>query len=169
MKLSVHLVCLSLILFSNLKSNFGSIIVQCSLHYSWEFESMASRRYFYATFCCLILLGSWCASEEELDNVLDGKSSRSANFIEIHHHFLRSPEILLVKTVRDSLQCAQHCLVIKKCRSFNFGLEADNNGKHLCQLLPWNKFQHSGRYEPSSAFHHYRIAVRHACKNLLSM
>ena len=125
---------------------------------------MAPRSNFCATLCCLIFLGNCFPSDEEIDNptnVLDGESSRSASFIEIHHRFLRSPEILLVETVRDSLHCAHHCLVTKTCRSFNFGLEADNNGRHLCQLLPWDKFQYSGRYEPSSAFHHYRIAVRY--------
>jgi len=59
---------------------------------------------------------------------------------------------------RDTI-CAFACLETPPCFSFNLAAFPDINGKLLCELLPWDKYNNSDKLVPSILSHHYTIAV----------
>lgn len=85
----------------------------------------------------------------------------AASFIETRHYYLRVQQILHTDYVYDAIQCGLHCLTTLGCLSFNLRLKAKVEGRHLCELLASDKFNHSLRFEPSEEFHHYSILVRY--------
>ena len=115
----------------------------------------------FASFCCLMFVTD-CFSYEKFSfgSILDGKSAGYASFIENHHYYLRTQQILRSDFVYDSMQCALNCLVVVGCRSFNFRLQEEFDGKHLCELLASDKFKQSNRFAPSSKYYYYSITVR---------
>ncbi|KAJ7374868.1 hypothetical protein OS493_005221 [Desmophyllum pertusum] len=82
----------------------------------------------------------------------------SASFIENRHYYLRIQQKLQTDFVYDAIQCALNCLIKVGCLSFNFGLQADLEGKHLCELLASDKFSHFKYLESNAEFHHYSIS-----------
>lgn len=113
---------------------------------------------FWGPFCCLMLLT--CSSRTEGRNAFKGVLERnSASFIETLHHYLRTEQILQTDFVYDAFQCGLNCLLDVKCISFNFKLQALFGGKHMCELLASDKFDHSIYLEPRAEFHHYSILV----------
>jgi len=124
---------------------------------------MKRARILLGSFCCLMLVFNSLSDKEgenELGKFLDGHSPRSATFIENRHHYLDMQLILHTEFVSNSIQCAMNCLVTVRCRSFNFRLQADIDGKHICELLASDKFNSSERYVLNKEFHHYSIVVR---------
>ena len=124
---------------------------------------MKFLRVLFGLFCCSVLEIRSLSSKGEandLASILDGHSAGHASFFENRHHHLRVQPVLHRDNLYDSMQCALNCLVTVGCRSFNFKLQAEFDGKHLCELLASDKFNDSKRYVPSTEFHHYSIAVR---------
>lgn len=122
---------------------------------------------FWGSFFSFMLLNDRLSTIEGLNSltsILDRHLSGYASFIENRHHYLRIQNILHRDPVYDFFQCALNCLVTVRCRSFNLKLQAELDGKHLCELLASDKFNHSDSegYEVSTEFHHYSIAVRFA-------
>ena len=100
-------------------------------------------------FCCSVLeitSLSYKGETNDLESILDGNSAGRASFIENRHHHLRVQRVLHRDTVHDSMQCALNCLTTVGCRSFNFKLQAEFDGKHLCELLAPDKYNHSKQY-----------------------
>lgn len=81
-----------------------------------------------------------------------------ASFIENPHRYLRVHHIYS-RLVHDPMQCALDCLVTLSCRSFNFRLKENFDGKHHCELLALDKFDNSVNFETSDEYHHYNIMV----------
>lgn len=114
-------------------------------------------------FCCLMLVIHSLSRKEDqnsLRGILDGHSVGHASFIESRHYYLRLTNNLRRHAVYDSMECALNCLIILGCRSFNFRLQAEMNGKHFYELLATDKFKNSKRFEPNTEYHHYSILVR---------
>ena len=61
--------------------------------------------------------------------------------------------------VDDNIECGFSCLEIPSCFSYNVAAFADINGKLLCELLPSDKFNNSGRFTSSPFHHHFSITV----------
>lgn len=140
---------------------------QCKLLIWGSFSIVKTKmkflRLLLGLFCCSVLEIRSLSSKGEtndLGSILDGHSAGHTSFIENRHHSLRIQRVLHRDTLYDSMQCALNCLVTVGCRSFNFKLQAEFDGKHLCELLASDKFNHSKQYIPSTEFHHYSIAVR---------
>lgn len=115
--------------------------------------------------CCCLLLAIDCLSSNEDDNgvrwsILDGHSAGYTSFIENRHHYLRMQQILHSDFVYDSMKCALNCLVTVGCRSFNFRLQQDLDGKHFCEMLASDMFNQSRGFELSAEYHHDSILVR---------
>ena len=91
--------------------------------------------------------------------ILDGKPLGRASFIENPHRYLRVHHIYS-RLVHDPVQCALDCLVMLSCRSFNFRLKENFDGKHDCELLAFGKFDNSINFETSAEYHHYNIMVK---------
>lgn len=91
--------------------------------------------------------------------ILDGKPMGRASFIENPHRYLRVHHIYS-RLVHDPMQCALDCLVTLSCRSFNFRLKENFDGKHHCELLALDKFENSVNFETSDEYHHYNIMVK---------
>ena len=91
--------------------------------------------------------------------ILDGKPMGRASFIENPHRYLRVHHIYS-RLVQDPMQCALDCLVMLSCRSFNFRLKENFDGKHHCELLALDKFDNSVNFETSAEYHHYNIMVK---------
>ncbi|XP_074606880.1 uncharacterized protein LOC141859887 [Acropora palmata] len=80
--------------------------------------------------------------------------SRHINFIEDKFSYLNIA-VVSRRFVERSLQCALMCLESQPCFSFNLAAFPDNNDKLLCEHLPSNKYNNSGKFIPSNAFHHF--------------
>ena len=91
--------------------------------------------------------------------ILDGKPIGRASFIENPHRYLRV-HLIYSGVVHDPMQCALDCLVMLSCRSFNFRLRGNFDGKHHCELLAFDKFNNSVNFETSAEYHHYNIMVK---------
>ena len=66
----------------------------------------------------------------------------------VFHRYLRVHHIYS-RLVHDPMQCALDCLVTLSCRSFNFRLKENFDGKHHCELLALDKFDNSVNFETS--------------------
>lgn len=109
---------------------------------------MKFSKLLFGTYCCLILLLGRLSGEEDPDELESSKDevekdldeiksrfAQYASFLENRHHYLRIQHILHSDFVFDSMQCALNCLITAVCRSFNFRLQAEFDGVHLCELL----------------------------------
>ena len=74
---------------------------------------------------------------------------------------LNISQVLASYYVTDYMDCAFKCLEKMSCFSFNFAtLPADSNpGRHLCELLASDKYNHANSFVPSRDFHHFAIPV----------
>ena len=61
--------------------------------------------------------------------------------------------------VEDGNECGFACLEIPSCFSYNLAAVPDINEKKLCELLPSDKYNNTGKFTASPAFHHYSIPV----------
>ena len=61
--------------------------------------------------------------------------------------------------IQDEIDCGYACLEIPSCFSYNVATFPDFNGKRLCELLPSDKFNNSGKLKASREFHHFYIPV----------
>ena len=61
--------------------------------------------------------------------------------------------------IQDEIDCSYACLEIPSCFSYNIAAFPDVNGKLLCELLPSDKFNNSGKFNASREFHHFYIPV----------
>ena len=61
--------------------------------------------------------------------------------------------------IQDEIDCGYACLEIPSCFSYNVAAFPDFNGKLLCELLPSDKFNNSGKFNASREFHHFYIPV----------
>lgn len=114
-------------------------------------------------FCFLTLIIvslSQGEKQDDLKSLLDGHSAGSANLVEHQHRYLRMQHIMCSDFVYDSMQCALNCLVAVRCRSFNFKMQVELDGRHLCEILASDKYNHSTHLEASSNYYHYSILVR---------
>ena len=121
---------------------------------------MKFSRLLFVSFCCLLFVTD-CFSRKKFSfgSILDGNSAGYASFIENRHYYLRTQQILWSDFVYDSVRCALNCLVMVGCRSFNFRIREEFDGKHLCELLASDKFKQSTHFVPSSKYYHYSITV----------
>ncbi|XP_068759871.1 uncharacterized protein [Montipora capricornis] len=85
-----------------------------------------------------------------------------ANFQNFFHQMLNISQVLAT----DYKDCAFKCLEKMSCFSFNFAtLPADSNsGRHLCQLLASDKYNHANSFVPSRDCHHF--AIPSPCESL---
>ena len=120
---------------------------------------MNLRKLFTRSFLYLIMIVGYisCKCGERI--ILDGKPMGRASFIENPHRYLRVHHIYS-RLVHDPMQCALDCLVTLSCRSFNFRLKENFDGKHHCELLALDKFENSVNFETSDEYHHYNIMVK---------
>ncbi|XP_068721423.1 uncharacterized protein [Montipora capricornis] len=72
---------------------------------------------------------------------------------------LNISQVLASYYATDDMDCAFKCLAKMSCFSFNFAtLAADSNsGRHLCELLASDKYNHANSFVPSRDFHHFAI------------
>lgn len=97
-------------------------------------------------FCFLTLIIvslSQREKQDDLKSLLDGHSAGSANLVEHQHRYLRMQRIMCSDFVYDSMQCALNFLVAVRCRSFNFKMQVELDGRHLCEILASDKYNHS--------------------------
>ena len=74
---------------------------------------------------------------------------------------LNISQVLASYYATDDMDCAFKCLEKMSCFSFNFAiLAADSkSGRHLCELLASDKYNHANSFVPSRDFHHFAIWV----------
>lgn len=121
---------------------------------------MKCSRFLSVSFCCLLFVTDCFTLEKfSFGNILDGNSAGYASFIENRYYYLRTQQILSSDFVYDSVQCALNCLVMVGCRSFNFRLHEEFDGKHVCGLLASDKFKESTHFVPSSKYYRYSITL----------
>ena len=84
-----------------------------------------------------------------------------ANFQNFFHQMLNISQVLASYNATDYKDCAFKCLEKMSCFSFNFAtLPTDSNsGRHLCELLASDKYNHANSFVPSRDFHHFAIPV----------
>ncbi|XP_068721425.1 uncharacterized protein [Montipora capricornis] len=89
-----------------------------------------------------------------------------ANFQNFFHQILNISQVLASYYATDYMDCAFKCLEKMSCFSFNFAtLPADSNsGRHLCELLASDKYNHANNFVPSRDFHHF--AIPSPCESL---
>ncbi|XP_068677124.1 uncharacterized protein [Montipora capricornis] len=89
-----------------------------------------------------------------------------ANFQNFFHQMLNISQVLASYYATDYMDCAFKCLEKMSCFSFNFAtLPADSNsGRHLCELLASDKYNHANSFVPSRDFHHF--AIPSSCESL---
>ena len=80
------------------------------------------------------------------------------NFFSFPHHKLNSTPIES-RTVYGEQDCIAACTESSQCRSLNFRLVPDANGKFLCQLLDTDKLFLSELFNASLDFHHHSFTV----------
>ena len=61
--------------------------------------------------------------------------------------------------VLNEKECGFACVNIPSCFSFNVAARYDINGRILCELLPSDKYNNSGKFISSQLFHHFSIGV----------
>ena len=66
--------------------------------------------------------------------------------------------------IQDENDCGYACLEIPSCFSYNVAAFPDVNDKRLCELLPSDKFNNSGKFNASKEFHHFFIPVSQTSK-----
>jgi len=59
---------------------------------------------------------------------------RIANFKKITNKYLNGTAMKKL-CVKDSLKCAEECITVDKCASFNFGKTQNCSGEHECSIL----------------------------------
>ena len=122
-------------------------------------SKMKFSRLLKVAYCCFVLVIGILSNRDDLyclRSILDGHAS----FIENRNRYLNIQLILQSLLVYDSMQCAPNCLATLGCRSFNFGVQTDFDGKHSCELLASDKFSYYNLFAPSAKYHHYSISVR---------
>ncbi|XP_068705748.1 uncharacterized protein [Montipora foliosa] len=82
---------------------------------------------------------------------------RYANFKEDKFSYLNIT-ILGYSHVDRTPQCSLACLETPTCFSYNLAAKPDINGKLLCELLPSDKYNNSGKFVSNEFFHHFSIA-----------
>ncbi|XP_068721427.1 uncharacterized protein [Montipora capricornis] len=82
-----------------------------------------------------------------------------AYFQTFFHQMLNISQVLALYYVTDDMDCAFKCLEKMSCFSFNFAtLAADSkSGRHLCELLASDKYNHANSFVPSRDYHHFAI------------
>lgn len=83
---------------------------------------------------------------------------RFALFLDHFFHVLVEPEFES-SLVADRYVCLLRCLKEQRCFSTNIAAIPDLNGKHICMLLPTDKYNASNSFGPSQHFHHYSLKV----------
>ena len=126
-------------------------------------SKMKFSRLLKVAYCCFVLVIGILSNRDDLyclRSILDGHSVGHASFIENRNRYLNIQLILQSLLVYDSMQCAPNCLATLGCRSFNFGVQTDFDGKHSCELLASDKFNYYNLFAPTAKYHHYSISVR---------
>ena len=82
------------------------------------------------------------------------------NFKAFQSHRLLPPSVTSASSKQDtSLDCAFFCLGFSWCFSYNFQRAAGGDGKHICEALATDRFNHSTEFQPELNFDHYGIEV----------
>ena len=61
--------------------------------------------------------------------------------------------------VVDGKECGSACADISSCFSYNLAASYDINGRKLCELLPFDKYNNSDKFVSNQSFHHFSIVV----------
>lgn len=80
---------------------------------------------------------------------------KNALFKSYPFHTVTPSEFIRVLSVRGVTDCGCSCMRSQRCVSFNFALEANAEGKYVCQLLPTDQAHHGLTATPF--FHHYEL------------